>query len=336
MLWRGVALLVLAWGACAEDPPRAVKPPVAPLVPTSPSSSEGIGVVPSEPIHALPRPASSPPLPASSSSSQEIDRQRYPWLADENRQTPPAVSSVEARFTPPPGFTRVHLEPGSFGDWLRGLPLAAPGTPVRSYRGDTVLDAADDRLAAVVAIDIGKSDLQQCADSVIRLHAEWLWSKGARDMSYSAFAGTAMPFTRWARGERLVAAGRALSWVPAESAHSDHATFRRYLDSVFTWANTVSLSQEAKPVAFEAMRPGDFVVMPGAPGHAVLVLDEADSPHGVHALLLGQGYMPAQSFQVLRASPDSVWFIVDDSTKALDTPFWTPFPWEALRRLPKS
>src|ERR1700678_164526 len=49
----------------------------------------------------------------------------YPWLAD----APALVQAgtLDERFSPPPGFTRVELAPESFGAWLRGLPLAPPG-----------------------------------------------------------------------------------------------------------------------------------------------------------------------------------------------------------------
>jgi hypothetical protein len=229
-------------------------------------------------------------------------------------------------------MTRVAVAAGSFGAWLRGLPLTPPGSPVMTYKGK-VLWAEHDSIAAVAALDIGHADLQQCADSVIRLHAEWQWSRGRRDQNYRASSGTALPFARWARGERLVAEGNTLSWQQQGAAGSDHASFRRYLDGVFTWANTVSLARQAAPIGVGALRPGDFVVMPGSPGHAVLVLDLATGPGGQRAALLGQGFMPAQSFHVLRASAASAWFPIDEASGGLKTPFWETFPWSSLRRL---
>jgi hypothetical protein len=251
----------------------------------------------------------------------------YPWL------TGPAGAKLVDRFAPPPGFARVALPAGSFGAWLRGLPLAPPGTPVRSYQGGVILPPDHANLAAVVAIDVGDGDLQQCADSVIRLHAEWLFAQGRRDASYRAASGAAMPFARWARGERMVPEGVAFKWTPSARPDDGHAAYRRWLSGVFAWANTGSLARDTEPVAAGDLHPGDFVVQPGAPGHAVLVLDLARAPDGRRALLLGQGYMPAQSFHVLRQSAaQGAWFVVEPGDQALDTPFWAPFPWKTLRR----
>jgi hypothetical protein len=199
-----------------------------------------------------------------------------------------------------------------------------------------VLEASDPRLAAVVALDEGTADLQQCADSIMRLHAEWLWSQGNRAMDYRAASGAAMPFTRWLAGDRPAAEGNVLRWTASARAgdRDDHSGFRKYLDAVFTWANTGALARDVPKSTVESLRPGDFFVLAGSPGHAVLVLDVAAGEHGERAVLLGQGYMPAQSFHVLRPAPEAVWFTIDPAAGGLQTPFWpAPFPWSSLRRL---
>jgi hypothetical protein len=294
-----------------------------------------------------PPPPTSPPNAAATSPEpsaeptpppDSLDRARYPWLADSSLKAPEAVEPLVSRFTPPPGFTRVPVERGSFGEWLRGLPLAPPGTAVVSHAGGVILPDGHPNLAAVVAVDIGAADLQQCADSVIRMHAEWRWAAGGRDMSYRAASGTNMPFSKWLRGERPVPTpnGQSIQWearAKPDPEGGSHASFRKYLDNVFMWANTVALSIQAKKIAAADVRPGDFVVLPGNPGHAVLVLDLAVSARGDRAALLGQGFMPAQSFQVLRPSPESPWFTLDLSGPGLKSPFWPTFPWDSLRRL---
>ncbi|MEZ4227376.1 MAG: DUF4846 domain-containing protein [Polyangiaceae bacterium] len=267
---------------------------------------------------------SSPPL------NQAQLRARYAWL-DGAKGVPDAADTLERRFGAPNGFTRVTVAKGSFGEFLRTLPLAAEGTPVNSYAGARILEAGDSRYAAVVALDVGAADLQQCADAAMRLHAEWRWSMGARDMSYRAAAGMPIEYARYRRGERLVPQGTSLSWAPAGRASDSYATFRRYLDAVFAWANTVSLEKQAQAVSYEELRAGDFFILPGNPGHTVLILDVVSD--GTHKrALLGQSYMPAQNFHVLRPRAGEVWFELD-ATRAVKTPFWAPFPWSSLRRL---
>ncbi len=219
----------------------------------------------------------------------------------------------------------------------RGLELglvnrvAEPGTAVVSFRGATILAPDDPRLAAVVAIDVGDKDLQQCADSVIRMHAEWRRAVGRGDVSYKSLSGFPMPYERYRRGERFVLAGKDLAWTGGGRPDDSRATFRGYLDNVFMWANTVGLARDAAKVPRADVRAGDFFVLGGAPGHAVMILDVAVAADGKKRALIGQGYMPAQSFHVIRAADGSPWFSLDgDEVK---TPFWAPFPWESLRRL---
>ena len=143
-----------------------------------------------------------------------------------------------------------------------------------------------------------------------------------------------MSFAKYLAGDRYVwSEGKlALKKVPAITA--THPAFRSWLDQVFGAANTGSLAKEAKPVDVKELAPGDFVVMPGVPfGHAVLVLDLARNSSGKRVALLGQGFMPAQSFQVLRRSPTEAWFPIDEASGKLETPFWAPFPFTSLRRL---
>ena len=86
-----------------------------------------------------------------------------------------------------------------------------------------------------------------------------------------------------------------------------------------------------EPIAAD-LRPGDFFIQLGSPGHAVLVLDLAVDARGRRVALLGQGYMPAQDFHLLRAGDGSAWFRLRGGVP-LRTPLWPkPFLWRQLRR----
>src|SRR4029078_1039254 len=86
------------------------------------------------------------------------------------------ADTLESRFAPPPGARRVEVQAGSFGAWLRGLPLLPERSPVMLFDGTK--KPRQDVHAAVVDIDVGTRDLQQCADAVMRLRAEWLFAAG--------------------------------------------------------------------------------------------------------------------------------------------------------------
>ena len=95
-----------------------------------------------------------------------------------------------------------------------------------------------------LAIDTGTPDLQQSSDVIIRLHAEYLWSRGEKDkISYLSATKLNMPLSRWEKGQRLIPNGANVFWaVKSKPAEIDHAEFRKYLDAVFNWANSTSLS----------------------------------------------------------------------------------------------
>jgi len=291
------------------------------------------------PTPAAKTPASEPAKAQAKASdeAEPIDKKRYPWLEAGAEGMPAPVDTLEKRFPTEKGFERVALPKEGFGAFLRSLPLAAEGTPVLSYRGAVVRSADHPNVAAVAALDVGNRDLQQCADAVIRLHAEWRWAYGHRDQAYRAASGTLLSFSRHAAGERIKVEGNSISLVPtARAATPTHALFRSWLDDVFGWANTGALDRDGQKVPIDALRPGDFFVLKGFPfGHTVLVLDMAKDASGRRAILLGQSFVPAQNFHVIRSSPKSAWFVLDEAEGSITTPFWEPFPFDSLRRLPE-
>lgn len=274
--------------------------------------------------------APSPVVTAASAAPPQQVRVRatYPWQ-------PTATERLDVRFAAPKGFTRVATEEGSFGDFLRTLPLLPEGAPVVDFRGQKLHDEGHHpSIAAVADLDIGDKNLQHCADVIIRLDAEWRYGLGKRDMAYHSVSGARLAYDGWLAGDRggMVDGKFVVRRVAAPSKET-HAVFRAWMDDVFSWAGTASLEHEGKHVELAEIRPGDFFVMSGSPfGHAVLVLDVAKADDGRVALLVGQSYMPAQSFQILRGSAESVWFVLDADAREIRTPFWRPFPMSALRR----
>lgn len=239
--------------------------------------------------------------------------------------------TLEGRFSPPSGFARVAAAPGSFAAWLRSLPLMENGAPVHLHTGAE--KARQDVHAAVVAIDTGPRDLQQCADAIMRLRAEWLFGAGrSQDIAFNMTEGGRVPFSRWAKGERPSPSGKL--WKRSEKPDASYASLRRYLDFVFSYAGTASLEKELVSITrSEDIAPGDVFIKGGFPGHAVLVADVVTNPvTKAKRFLLIQSFMPAQEIHVLRnpENPDgSPWYSLPSS--ALVTPEWT-FPAGSMRR----
>jgi Domain of unknown function (4846) len=236
--------------------------------------------------------------------------QAYAWPS-----APKAASSLADRISPPEGFQRLRAPLGSWGEWLRGLPLKASGAPVLTYTG--AQKWRQDVHAAVIDIDTGTRDLQQCADAVMRLRAEWLFAADRK--SEIAFNDT--------DGKR-----RRFS----ADAKQDYSAFRKYMNLVFAYAGTWSLDRELKPVALKDIAIGDVFIKGGFPGHAVLVADVVkNSATGDLRFLLIQSYMPAQDMHVLKnpeSSDGNPWYALPTAAK-LVTPEWT-FDVTQLKRWP--
>src|SRR6185369_5290803 len=109
----------------------------------------------------------------------------------------PEGSTIAARFDPPAGFTRDSVGSASFGAYLRALPLKPLGSAVHLYNGQ--LKGRQDVHAAVIDLSVGTTDLQQCADAVIRLRAEHLFAQKDLDrISFHFTSGFRADFARWA------------------------------------------------------------------------------------------------------------------------------------------
>jgi hypothetical protein len=256
---------------------------------------------------------------------------RYAWRPASGDA---GADTLVRRIAPPAGFTRPVAAAGSFAEWLRGLPLKPEGAPVLLHTGAP--KSRQDVHVAVVDIDTGTRDLQQCADAAMRLRAEWLFAtQRGRDIAFNATgSGQPIAFARWAAGERPRVSGRTLSWSPAARPDAGYASFRRYMDTVFIWAGTLSLAQELPAVPVAALQAGDLFIKGGTPGHAVLVADLVENgATGERRFLLLQSYMPAQDIHVLKNPADaagSPWYPLAFGPE-LVTPEWT-FARESLRR----
>lgn len=189
----------------------------------------------------------------------------------------------------PEGFRRVETD--GFGLFLRQMKLKRNRT-VFLYNGTPKRN--QEAQYAVIDISTGSRDLQQCADAVMRLKAEYLFSENRfSEIGFQDNKGKKYFFQK-----------------PYNRSHFDG-----YLQQVFGTCGSASLSRQLNPVNdFTDIMPGDVIIRGGFPGHAVLVMDVAMNNENEKIYLLAQGFMPAQDMHVLLNPSDengSPWYRVN-------------------------
>ncbi|MGD2033676.1 MAG: DUF4846 domain-containing protein [Bacteroidales bacterium] len=235
----------------------------------------------------------------------------------------PAGTTICTRFIPPPGFERAVEDNHSFQYFLRNLPLKPRGAEVKLYNGEIKENRGV--YDAVVDMDIGTRDLHQCADAVIRLRAEYLYGQDRHDQIHFNFTnGFRVDYSEWMKGKRVRVDGNKAWWVQTAKPSDTYSDFWNYLETVFMYAGTISLSKELKPAAISDIQTGDVFIRGGSPGHAVIIVDMATDKEDRKVFLLAQSYMPAQELQVLKNSGNeqlSPWYAADFG-EILRTPEW--------------
>ncbi len=176
----------------------------------------------------------------------------------------------------PKGFARQENENNSFAFFLKNLSLKE-NTTVYLYNKQP--KANQSAQFAIIDIPIGEKNLQQCADAVMRLRAEYLYEQK--------------------RFDEIIFIDNENTSYTFKPPYSK-INFTKYLERVFGMCGTASLSKQLKEVnIFTNIKAGDVLIRGGFPGHAVLVLDIAENKEGKKIFLLAQSYMPAQDIQIL-------------------------------------
>jgi hypothetical protein len=190
-------------------------------------------------------------------------------------------SRVKTRFNTPEGYTRVESSEGSFGDYLQNLPLKSHGSQVRHFDGTLKYNTS--AYCAVVDLPLKGNANHQCADAVMRLRAEYLFS-----------------VKRYSEIEFLYVSGKKsnyLSYLGGKTPTADNLW--SYMCGVFCYANTYSLNKQLKSKNTDDLQIGDVFIIGGFPGHTVIVVDKCVNDKGEVKFMLAQSYMPAQDIQIL-------------------------------------
>lgn len=230
-------------------------------------------------------------------------------------------TTVKTRFIPPDGYTRVEAEAGSFAEYLQNFTLKAYGENAYYY-DDTVNESA----GVHGVFDQNTSRWQQCADSYMRMRAEYLFQKGEYDkISFNFTNGFPCEFSKWRQGERVQINGNKCTWVKKKDPSDSQETLDAYMDLVYQYANTESLQNQLTPVSPKDVQIGDVFVITSYQmktdlGHAAFVVDMAQNDAGEKLYLIAEGTTPASQIYVVASetSPYGLWHkLGEDGTLAI-------------------
>lgn len=250
----------------------------------------------------------------------------------------PGGVTLQERIQPPEGFQRKEAEEGSFASFLRNFQMEPDGSPILLYDGR--YKSRQDVGAAIFSLPvISSADLQQCADSVMRMYAEYFRQTGQYDKIRFHFVnGFLFDYPTYRAGGRVKFDGDTTKWQTSASYDDSYEAFENYLYVAFAYSSTLSMEKESVPADLSDVRIGDVFLKAGSPGHVVMVVDVCEGNTGGEtdkkAFLLAQSYMPAQQFYVLQnpLHQNDPWYYPDEVSYPFATPEYT-FPEGSFRRL---
>ena len=122
-------------------------------------------------------------------------------------------TTLETRIPTPKGYTR---EQSDFAHFLQTYPLKENGSPILLYNGKKKWDQSAQ--IAVFKLPIENENLQQCADSVMRVYAEYYWHTKQYDkIQFHLSDGFLLSYIKWREGYRVVIKNDHASYVKSAS-----------------------------------------------------------------------------------------------------------------------
>lgn len=244
----------------------------------------------------------------------------------------PSGKTLAKRILTPKGYKRIKAKKGSFEAFLRNYRLKPDGSPVLLYDGRE--KGNQSAHIAVFRLPIESEDLQQCADSIMRVYGEYYYGKKAYDkITFTLGNGFIADFDKWRSGYSISVSGNKIAWVYSSKNDSSYDSFKRFMRIVFAYSGTLNMDYSSKKIKLSEAKVGDIFVRGGSPGHVVMIADICKNKKGKKAYLLAQGYLPAQEFQLLKnpLHEEDPWYYEEEIKYPLRTPEYS-FDKGSLRR----
>ena len=239
----------------------------------------------------------------SCNSNSHNSKDNVDVVSNQEKKQQKHVATKIQEIDTPQGFERT--ETTKYGKWIRNINLTEDNIV---YYFDGSKKANQSIHVAVLDLDIGNRDLQQCADACMRIRSEYLFEQ--KDYSSIKF---------------LFANGKWSKSFEDYTTKRTHEAFRSFMNYIYSFANTASLKKQMTTISdINTIEVGDVFVQSGSPyGHAITVMDVCKNERGDKMFMVSQSYMPAQSIEVLvNPENNTAWYpsnFIDD----LVTPQWT-------------
>ena len=156
-------------------------------------------------------------------------------------------TTIEERYQTLEGYNRVEVDRNSFGEFLRNQKLKPYGEKVLYYNGRE--KKKKDVYDSVIDVEIGDRDLHQCADAIMLLRGEYLYSIGKyEDISFNFVSGFKAEYKKWMAGYRIKVEGNNVSYYKGADPSNTYEDFRKYMDMVMAYSSTLSLEKELESI----------------------------------------------------------------------------------------
>lgn len=245
----------------------------------------------------------------------------------------PEGNTLESRFAVPDGYIRTEYPEGSFGSFVRNYPMKPDGSPVLLWTKEPKGNQRDHAAVFDMMVE-DELDVQQCADSVMRIYAEYFRTTGQYDrIRFHFVSGFLCDYNSYIQGNRVQVSGDDVVWVQSQPAEDSDSVFNEYMKIVCAYASTLSMESESVSADLQDLQIGDIFLKGGSPGHVVMVADVCEKD-GRKAFLLAQGYMPAQEFHIVKnpLHENDPWYYEEEVRYPFRTQAYT-FPEGSFRRL---
>ena len=138
----------------------------------------------------------------------------------------PSGDTLESRILPPAGYIRSPTEENSLASFLRTYPVKESDSPLLLYDG--TIKKNQSAHAAILQLPLEAEDFQQCADSIMRIYAEYYLSIGEEEkIRFHFTTGFVAEYAKWMEGYRIDTKNGEFRWVKSAGYDASYENFTR-------------------------------------------------------------------------------------------------------------